>query len=51
MTTWIEGSEVARGATAVVTRGRPGTVVKTLEPTVPPASERAVLLARVEATR
>lgn len=33
--TWLEGSEVARGATAVVTRGTEGVVVKTFEPFVP----------------
>ncbi|WP_159448776.1 aminoglycoside phosphotransferase family protein [Demequina sp. NBRC 110053] len=35
MTAWTEGEEVARGATAVVRRGRPGTVVKTFEPSIP----------------
>lgn len=33
--TWVEGEEIARGATAVVTRGAPGTVVKTLVPHIP----------------
>ena len=32
---WIVGSEVARGATAVITRGEPGTVVKTLTRELP----------------
>ncbi|WP_084106275.1 phosphotransferase [Demequina sp. NBRC 110056] len=35
MSEWIEGTEIARGATAVVRRGRPGTVVKTMNSTVP----------------
>jgi streptomycin 6-kinase len=35
MTAWIEGSELARGATAVITRGTPGTVVKTLTRDMP----------------
>jgi Ser/Thr protein kinase RdoA (MazF antagonist) len=33
--TWIVGEEVARGATAVITRGAPGTVVKTLTRELP----------------
>jgi len=33
--TWVEGEEVARGATAVITRGAPGTVVKTLSRALP----------------
>ena len=32
---WVVGSEVARGATAVLTRGAPGTVVKTLTRELP----------------
>jgi hypothetical protein len=28
---WIRGTDVARGATAVVTRGTPGRVVKTID--------------------
>ncbi|GIG54097.1 phosphotransferase family protein [Demequina activiva] len=32
---WVEGAQIARGATAVVTYGAPGTVVKTLLPGVP----------------
>ncbi|MCR6712183.1 MAG: aminoglycoside phosphotransferase family protein [Demequina sp.] len=32
---WVVGSEVARGATAVITRGEPGTVVKTLTRQLP----------------
>lgn len=35
MSTWVEGSELARGATAVMTRGAPGTVVKTLTRDLP----------------
>jgi len=34
--TWVVGEEVARGATAVITRGEPGTVVKTLTRELPP---------------
>jgi len=33
---WVVGEEVARGATAVITRGAPGTVVKTLTRALPP---------------
>ena len=33
--TWVVGSELARGATAVITRGEPGTVVKTLTRELP----------------
>lgn len=33
--TWVEGEVVARGATAVITRGSPGTVVKTLTRDLP----------------
>lgn len=33
--TWVEGTELARGATAVITRGAPGTVVKTLTRELP----------------
>jgi hypothetical protein len=32
---WVRGEEVARGATAVITRGEPGTVVKTLTRELP----------------
>jgi tRNA A-37 threonylcarbamoyl transferase component Bud32 len=32
---WVAGSEVARGATAVITRGEPGTVIKTLTRDLP----------------
>lgn len=32
---WVVGSELARGATAVITRGQPGTVVKTLTRDLP----------------
>ncbi|MGC4175368.1 phosphotransferase [Demequina sp.] len=32
---WVVGSELARGATAVITRGEPGTVVKTLTRELP----------------
>jgi len=32
---WVVGSEVARGATAVITRGQPGTVIKTLTRELP----------------
>lgn len=32
---WVKGEEVARGATAVITRGEPGTVVKTLTRELP----------------
>jgi aminoglycoside phosphotransferase (APT) family kinase protein len=35
MSEWVEGSELARGATAVITRGAPGTVVKTLTRDLP----------------
>ncbi|MFV0633006.1 phosphotransferase family protein [Demequina sp.] len=35
MDEWAEGTEIARGATAVVSRGAPGTVVKTLLPGFP----------------
>jgi len=35
MSEWIPGSEVARGATAVITRGAPGTVVKTFNADLP----------------
>jgi len=35
MTAWIEGELVARGATAEVRRGRPGTVVKTMNADLP----------------
>lgn len=34
--TWEVGSELARGATAVISRGEPGTVVKTLTRDLPP---------------
>ena len=33
--TWIRGEVIARGATAVVTRGEPGTAVKVFDPTMP----------------
>ncbi|WP_062305417.1 phosphotransferase [Demequina subtropica] len=33
--TWVEGEEIARGATAVVRRGTPGAVVKTFNPGIP----------------
>ncbi|WP_062517537.1 phosphotransferase [Demequina gelatinilytica] len=33
--TWIEGEEIARGATAVVRRGAHGTVVKSFDPGIP----------------
>ncbi len=38
--TWVEGEEIARGATAIVRRGAPGTVVKTFLPAVPPVVAR-----------
>lgn len=41
--TWVEGEEIARGATARVLRGEPGTVVKVFEPQVP------VIVAQLEA--
>lgn len=34
--TWTEGEEIARGATAVVRRGAPGTVVKVFDERIPP---------------
>lgn len=37
---WVEGSEVARGATAIVTRGAFGRVVKTIDKRVPPIAAR-----------